>query len=342
MRRVDAIKWVEHQSQVLKGNPLSDPSKRAFPVYVPPSYHHNAQNRYPVLFYLSGWGSVGASILDQKAPFALSLVDMLDQWFEGHPEQECVIVFPDASIRWGCSQYINSSGTGRYMDYLCDELVAFVESEFHVLTSPAMRGLFGHSSGGFGAMATGMLRPEVFGHILSSAGDSHYAHLYTSLVPAFIRTVEKYKGIEKLAAHFINQTNPLRNSPREVGHSMLLLNMCMCFLPNPQAPLGADLFFDLTTGELSKEQWQKFLAWDPVFMVDDHMEALRSLSSFALFAGWNDEYGIHLGHRQIRNKLQKAGVAHAFVEYDEGHSGTYHRTLDHVQHLLEQMPLKQA
>jgi hypothetical protein len=200
----------------------------------------------------------------------------------------------------------------------------------------------GHSSGGFGAMATGMLRPDTFGHVLSSAGDSHYAYLYGCMVPTFIRMMEKYKGVEGMASHFFQQFNPLRNCSRDLGHSMLLLNICLCFLPNVQAPLGADLFFEPTTGELIQDKWAQLLTWDPVNMVDQHQDALASLDSFALFAGAQDEYGIHLGHRQIRNKLEKAGIAHTFKEYDEGHSGIYHKTIEHAAHLLSCMPLDEA
>ena len=37
-----------------------------------------------------------------------------------------IVVFVDAWTSWGDSQFINSTSTGRYMDYLCDEVPEFV------------------------------------------------------------------------------------------------------------------------------------------------------------------------------------------------------------------------
>lgn len=338
--RKDAIVYVEHESQALTGNPLSDPSIRTFPVYLPPNY--DEKNTYPVLYNLSGWGGVGASILAEKAPFAKSIPDLMDELITQDPKYACVIVFPDCSIKYGCSQYINSESTGQYMDYLCDELVDFIQKEFSVSTHTSLRGIFGHSSGGFGAMVTGMLRPEVFGHILSSAGDSHYAHLYPVMIPTFIRMVEKFGSVEKMVDEFLNKPNPMRDCSKDVGHSLLLLNMCQCYLPNADGTLGADLFFDLHTGELLKDKWSAFLEWDPVFMIDRYEREIAGLNSFSLFAGAQDEYGIHLGHRQISKKLTHKKIEHTFVEYDATHSGIYYKTIDHAKHMLEQMKIQKA
>ncbi|MCB0272147.1 MAG: hypothetical protein KDD46_03955 [Bdellovibrionales bacterium] len=338
--RKNALVQVEYESNILTNNPIGDPHKRTFPVYLPPDY--KAKNTYPVLFNLSGWGGVGASILGEKAPFAKSITDLLDELIAKNPKYSCVVVFPDMSVQLGCSQYINSTATGNYMDYLCDELVPFIEKQFPVSTSFKLRGVFGHSSGGFGSMVTGMLRPEVFGHILSSAGDSHYIHLYPTLIPSFIKMVEKFGSVEKMVQNFLEKPNPLYDCPKEHGHSIMLLNICQCFIPNAKKPFGADLFFDIYTGELIDDVWKKFLAWDPVTMIDQYEDAIKKLQSFSLFAGAQDEYGIHLGHRQISKKLTQKKISHHFIEYEASHSGIYYKTIDHLKHIIDQMPINRA
>ncbi|MEZ4819512.1 MAG: alpha/beta hydrolase-fold protein [Bdellovibrionota bacterium] len=337
--RKDAIVYVEHNSQVLAGNFFDDPCQRVFPVYLPPDYDDNRS--YPVLYQLSGWGSTGAGLIASKEPFAKSIPVLLDSIAQ-NPKYACVVVFPDCSVKYGCSQYINSPVLGPYMDYVCDELVPFVAEHFSVSQVPVLRAVYGHSSGGFGAMVTCMLRPEVFGHVLSSAGDSHYQHLYACMIPTFIRTVEKYGSITKMIDAFLSKPNPMRDCSRDMGESVMLLNICQCYLPNRQAELGLDLFFDPYSGELIPDQWQKFLQWDPVYMVDQYEDAIKQLSSFSLFAGAQDEYGIHLGHRQISSKLTKKNIAHSFVEYQAGHSGIYYKMIDHTKHVLDQMPILEA
>ena len=67
---------------------------------------------------------------------------------------------------------------GRYLDYLCDELPAFVDERYPTLASRDHRGLTGKSSGGYGAMAVPMLRPDVFGALASHAGDALFEACY--------------------------------------------------------------------------------------------------------------------------------------------------------------------
>lgn len=86
------------------------------------------------------------------------------------PHRKCapaVIVFVDASTSWGGSQFLNSTGTGRYLDYLCDEAIPFVDARYPTLAAREHRGVSGKSSGGYGALAISMLRPHVFGALAS-------------------------------------------------------------------------------------------------------------------------------------------------------------------------------
>ena len=73
---------------------------------------------------------------------------------------------------------------GRYHAYLCDEIVPFVDEHYRTMASAAHRGIMGKSSGGFGAMITPMLRPDLFGGLATHAGDGMYECCY---VPDFAR-----------------------------------------------------------------------------------------------------------------------------------------------------------
>jgi putative esterase len=63
----------------------------------------------------------------------------------------------------GGSQFVDSPATGRYHSYLCDEIVPWVDAHYRTLARKEARGIAGKSSGGYGAMITPMLRPDLWG-----------------------------------------------------------------------------------------------------------------------------------------------------------------------------------
>jgi len=100
-----------------------------------------------------------------------------------------------------------------------------------------------------------------------------------------------------------------------------------------------DLWFDLKTGELIPEIWKKFLSWDPVYMVDRYADNLKKMKWIHLEAGLNDEYALHIGHRQFSKRLKKHGIEHVVEEYPGKHSGHHYRNLDRIRKMLSKMPL---
>jgi hypothetical protein len=119
---------------------------------------------------------------------------------------------------------------------------------------------------------------------------------------------------------------------------MLNLSIPACYLPNPNVPvIKGDLWFDLQTGELIQDHYQRLLAWDPIHMVDRHVADLRSLSWIHLESGTEDEYGLHLGHRQLSAKLSAHGIAHTIDEYPGKHGGHHYRMPDRIGRMLARM-----
>ena len=103
-------------------------------------------------------------------------------------------MFVDCWTSLGGSQFLNSPGTGRYLDYLCDEVVAFVDGAYPTLPAREHRGIAGKSSGGYGAMVAPMLRPEVFGALASHAGDALFEHCYLPDMAKATRALRDHYG----------------------------------------------------------------------------------------------------------------------------------------------------
>ena len=119
---------------------------------------------------------------------------------------------------------------------------------------------------------------------------------------------------------------------------MLNLSMASCYTPNANVPvIKGDLWFDIHSGALIPDVFQRMLAWDPLQMIDRFVAELRSLSWIHLEAGSEDEYGLHLGHRQIAAKLDKHGIDYVLDEYPGKHGGHHHRMPDRIGRMVSRM-----
>ena len=330
-----------HRSEVLKNNAWGDPHERKVHVYLPPSYSERRKEPYAVVFLLAGWSGRGAHYLADGGAFSPTLPDRLDQLIETKQMPPVIVVMPDGTSRLGASQYVNSPVNGAHMDYLCDELVEWVDERFHTHKSRYFRGVVGHSSGGFGALALGMMRSDRFGAICSSAGDCWYEHLYTHTIPLTISTIARAGGVGPFVDRYVQNPNPRFLLGDAATVTMLNLSMCCCYTPNVNVPhIKGDLWFDLDTGALIKDVFKRLLAWDPLHMLEHHVSELRSLQWIHLEAGDEDEWGLHLGHRQLSAKLQRHGIDHVIDEYPGKHGGHHYRMPERITRMLEHMGAK--
>lgn len=331
------IEWHRHSSQVIKGFPVGDPHERSFPVYLPPDYSRQRSEPYPVVFLLSGWGAKSSHYIAEDSAFDIPLPVRFDRAITEGRLPAFIGIFPDGTSRFGCSQYVNSVAQGNYQDYICDELVQWADQTFHTHRSADYRLIAGHSSGGFGALVAGMMRPDAFKYVCSSAGDTFYEVSLLANIGRVIMELEKAGGLEGFLKKFREEPNT-KNLPAPMIDVMLTLNMCACYAPNPhRPPLYADLFFDLQTGEVIPEVWKRIEAWDPVKMVDKYRSNLKQLKWVQLEAGLQDQHALQLGHRQLARRFHDLGVPHELVEYPGTHSGHHWRFEQRFIKLLSKM-----
>ncbi|MSP23861.1 MAG: hypothetical protein EXR75_01595 [Myxococcales bacterium] len=340
-RAMSYVRHFRHTSAVLEHNPMGDPFVRNVPVYLPPDYSERRREPYPVVFLLAGWSGRGAHYLADGGAFSFTLTDRLDQLITDGTLPACIVVFPDCATRLGASQYVNSPANGNYMDYVTDELVDYIDGRFHTHKSRDYRGVIGHSSGGFGALAFGMMRSDRFGAVCSSAGDSWYEFMYRNVIPPTISAVNAAGGVEKFVESFLANPNPFALMGSTAVVAMLTLSMASCYTPNVEVPvIKGDLWFDLETGELVDDAWRRLCAWDPIAMVDRYVTELRSLRWIHLEAGLDDEYGLQFGHRQIAKKLAAHGISYALDEYPGKHGGHHHRMPERLRRMTTRMLAK--
>ena len=168
-------------SALLRDNPLGDPHERPLWVYVPPGYD-DSDRALPSVYVLQGY--TGASA-DVAQPHAVPPAVPGDRRPADRRRRDPAVHHRLRRRVDGATAARSSStrpAPAATTRYLCDEVVPFVDARYRTLAAAEHRGVAGKSSGGFGALITPMLRPDLFGGLASHAGDALYEYCY---IPEF-------------------------------------------------------------------------------------------------------------------------------------------------------------
>ncbi|ARM30871.1 alpha/beta hydrolase family protein [Prosthecochloris sp. HL-130-GSB] len=311
------------ESTILRNNPLGDPADRTIPVFLPPSY--NDHKRFPVIYLLSGFASTGWSFMNYR--FGRKTVpEQAHDLMIGRKMKECILVMPDCMTRYGGSQYVDSPSTGAYETYLTRELIPFIDRTFCTMPEKQHRAIAGKSSGGFGALRLAMRHPGMFGAAACHSGDMNFELSYRASFPAAARVLEKHDGsLKKFFAAW-------QSADKKNGSEFPLIDMmamAACYSPDPskEPPENMLLPFTADTCDIVEDVWNKWLAFDPLLMIDHprYAEALRNLSLLYLDCGSFDEYHLQFGHRKISRRCEELGISHHYEEFPDTHGDTSYR-----------------
>jgi enterochelin esterase family protein len=307
-------------SRVLADNPLGDPAARTLPIILPPAYESSGR-RYPVIYGLTGFTGSGPMMLNVSG-WRPNLQQRIERLMAGGKLPPAIYVLPDCFTRYGGSQYLNSTAIGRYEDYVVDEIVPHIDRTYRTLAGPAGRGVFGKSSGGYGAIVLGMKHPDLFGAVACHSGDMAFDLVYRPDFPKFLNAIQKAGGVEKWLSEFGRKAKIESRDVEVIG----VLAMAAAYSPNlAAAPLPIDFPFDLETCELRQDVWARWLELDPVQMVEQYAGNLKQLRLLFIDCGTRDEFNLHFGARILVRKLKALGVPHEYEEFDDGHMDIQYR-----------------
>jgi S-formylglutathione hydrolase FrmB len=256
-----------------------------------------------------------------RMPFRRPFPELADEVFATGDTPPAILVYVDAWTSLGGSQFLDSPAMGRYHSYLCDEVVPWVDARYRTLADRAHRAVAGKSSGGYGAMVTPMLRPDLFGALATHAGDALFDVCYQGDFARMARTLrDSYEGdYEKFFADRAGRVHGTKDSDMDLIEAY---GYAAAYSGNDDGSVS--LPFD-DTGAIVPEVWERWLRWDPVRMAarEDYAAALRSMSAIWIDAGRNDEYYLDLGATAFRRALTRAGVADdkVYFELFEGRHG---------------------
>ena len=316
-------------SKAISGNRLGDPTLRLVDVYVPASHTGTG---LPLLVDLVGYTAGGPAHTAWKN-FGENVPERLDRLIGDGKMAPVVVAFPDCFSRLGGNQYVNSRVLGNYEDFLIKEMVPLVEGQFNC-GGAGKRGVFGKSSGGFGALVHAMLHSDFWSAAASHSGDAGFENLY---LPEFANTL---RALAKSENSIETWMKAFEAKPKLDGKDtlvLMILAQAASFDPAPEAEtyLGLRLPITLDTCEIIEDRWANWLKWDPAQMAETHAENLRNLKGFFFDCGTEDQYNILYGSRRIHRTLETKGIPHRYEEFPDNHSSVDYRMDISLPYLAE-------
>ncbi len=320
------------ESDLLAGNPLGDPVRRPLYVMRPPGVELDHPRPLPTIYVIQGFTGQ-LDMWSNRTPFEPTFIERVDELLASPECPDAIVVMADCWTSYGGSQFLDSTGTGPYQSYLCDEVVPFIDERYPTAADRDHRGITGKSSGGYGAMVVPMMRPDVFGALASHAGDGLFE---LSMMPLFADVARALRDdfdgsydtfFERVAAadHF---------DFNDFGSTIELYGYAAAYSPDPERPGKALLPFEIGSGRPIPEIWQLWLDKDPVRMAPGHADALRSMRRIYLDAGRGDEYCLDLAAEAFSNELKKLDVDHTLELFDGKHGGITYRYPGAIRELI--------
>jgi hypothetical protein len=195
-------------------------------------------------------------------------------------------------------------------------------------------------------MLHGMRHARTWGAIANHSGDAYFEYVYGGDWPNTLDELAKHRPEKRRAGpidvraeekgvrrgrddgrvrRFLEHV--WRRNQLTEAEIHCLMNLCMAasYDPDPKAPNGFALPYNLETGELLPERWRQWRRHDPIHLVGRYARSLASLHGIWIDCGWRDQYRIHYGARQLSKRLAEQRVSHVYEEFDDTHSGIDYR-----------------
>jgi enterochelin esterase-like enzyme len=287
------ITRVDVPSKSLAGNLSGDPAQREVLVYTPPGYATDTSHRYPVIYFLHGYG-----VTAQFYANTLNWPTAIDRGISEARLQQMIVVMPDAYTPFGGSMYSNSVTTGNWESFVARDLVSYIDAHYRTIAKREARGLSGHSMGGYGTLRIGMKYPDTFVAL--------YAMSACCLDPRAAGPGDA--ALEKL------------KTPAEVaalpGFGRTTLAASAAWAPDAKRP---PFFLDLPTanGQAQKDVIAKYAANAPTQMVSKYASQLKRYSAIVMDVGTKDN--LIGGNAAMDKELTRVGIKHKYETYDGDH-----------------------
>lgn len=301
-------------SQAIAHNPQKNNAQRNVSVYLPPGYHQS-QQAFPTVYLLHGSFQTDTLWMGKGYLKGINIKDMLDQLISDRLIAPMIVVMPNCKAKYSGSWYSDSTYTGNWEQFVCSELIDYIDNQYRTIPSTQARAIIGHSMGGYGAMKLGLKHPELFGTIYSMSG-------LLSIEEAFLGNAQRTKTLDACAA---------------------------AWSPNLDKPEGYDLPFEGEPGARRKlpELWAKWEQHDPVHLLN----AYQPISPQSIYFDCGEKDPLFAANQVFAEALKQREIDYNFAIFNGGHTSHTVRNLQdkvlpviskcftHQQHHINTTPL---
>jgi S-formylglutathione hydrolase FrmB len=268
----------------------------AVQIYLPEGYDPMGSTQYPVVYFLHG-------ALDDHTGYPY-LLDIFDTMIDGHIIEPVIVIKPDGrSTPYLVSWFTNSILNGLYEDYIVNDLVNFVETNYCAIPESEYRYIMGHSAGGYGAMTLGLKHPDVYSRLAAHSGVLEFNVMLVVALPYLL--AEYPAG------------PPYYWNPYAGFFSGVFFSMGAAFSPNLTNP---PFFVDLPLDEWAVKIdpiWQLWIQHNP----PTYAAALVPNTELGIYfdCGTMDEMGCYPQNIVFKGILSQLNIEHEFQEYVGDH-----------------------
>lgn len=266
----------------LKDNLVEEPTEQKIYIKLPPKYY-SSKKRYPVLYYLHGFGGTQDEISN--------FLGMADQ--QTLDNTAFIIVGVNGKNQLGGSFWVNSPVTGNWEDFLVKDVVGYIDGKYRTIAKASSRGIAGFSMGGFSAINIALKHPETF------------SCLYAACPGLF----EKKSGLQKALKDW-KYDDKVKNS------------YGAAFAPDIKAPFPHAQLPKYDNSENDKkifEIWEKGYG-DLENKVKNYLSKPEKLSAILIEYGKSDEFKwIPEGCKYFSKVLKDNKVQHELAPFDGTH-----------------------
>lgn len=289
---------------------------REVQVYLPPGYDdaEMADSTYALIVFLHGANSTP----ENYSGLAKAVIDNAINSGAIH---NVIVAFPNS--RGGVEPfqnpfYTNSVANGDYEDYIINDVINYMDSNYRTVGTAAERAIMGHSMGGYGSMTLALKHPDMFAAVASHSGPIDFAPF-----PALIPAVLQEQGGQAPYTFTTIDTSTV--------FTFLSWSMATAFSPDLDAPFfSADFPID-SDGNFDQAVFDRWLTHDPSIIA---VQQSANISNLGIYfdCGSEDELGVYPMDVAFDSVLTANSIAHTWQSY----SGT------HTSGLLTRFPVSLA
>lgn len=318
----------------LKGNMVGTSTTQEISIHLPFNYH-NSKKTYPVVYFLAGFNTPSSDLVHDPR---------IDSLINNKHVQDMIYVEISGYNLFGGGMYANSPVTGNWEDYVVNDVIKYIDSNFRTIPERASRGLAGHSMGGGGAMRISMKYPDLFSVAYVMSPKISHENSYMNFIFSDSSNILALKKLESKMRKS-SKAEYITNLKAELKKCDLLTHIAMAhgcaYAPDKNRPLMMKLPFDYYGQEEYKIKQEVYHFWNAAYdnlpeKVFLYKENIKKYAHYTIECGYQDELNWILeGTKKYSEILYKYNIPHETKFFKGTHVSKVRERI--VTHLLPTM-----